>query len=138
MTGTDAYWLHGRAVNRTGSASQRTSWCPRTWVSALAVVGFLSGWPGLCLANADGNELLRKCVPATWNEFFYCEGYLAGVAETPWPTVPPQRVCSPAGVTLDQITNIVVRYLQAHPETRHGPAPALIIAALAEAFPCRR
>ena len=34
--------------------------------------------------------------------------------------------------------DVVVRYLQAHPEIRHYPATVLTQMALAEAFPCKR
>jgi hypothetical protein len=41
-----------------------------------------------------------------------------------------------SGVRTDQLLDVVLLYLRDHPETRHQPAPALVINALKEKSPC--
>jgi Rap1a immunity proteins len=44
--------------------------------------------------------------------------------------------CEPPGVTAGQVKDVVVRYLEKHPESRHAVGASLVLAALYEAFPC--
>lgn len=60
----------------------------------------------------------------TYQTAFFC-GYVIGVAE---------HLRTPAKVTHGQLCDIVVRYLEAHPEKRHLPGAVLIEAAFNEAF----
>jgi hypothetical protein len=87
------------------------------------------------------NELRRDCTapsPGTFTAGF-CLGYLKGVAEMSRlrekvPQLPP--VCVPEAVTVGQVRNIVVRYLEEHPEEWHYSSIVLVTNALDEAFPC--
>ena len=45
--------------------------------------------------------------------------------------------CMPYEVTAGQIAKIVVKYLEAHPETLHKQPMILVHAALDDAFPCK-
>ena len=89
------------------------------------------------LAEDTGNGLLEACLKL--EEPFargYCGGFVAGAGQAlQWGA---SDICLPAGVTLGQMSDVAVRYLQAHPEIRHHPAVALVRAALFEAFPCPR
>jgi hypothetical protein len=51
-------------------------------------------------------------------------------------SLPRPAVCPPAGVVIDQPTDIVLKYIDADPETRHYTAPTLIGIVLIDAFPC--
>jgi Rap1a immunity proteins len=66
-----------------------------------------------------------------------CTGYIWGVVDV---FVDAKRMfCVPqgnSGVRTDQLLDVVLLYLRDHPETRHQPAPALVINALKEKFPC--
>jgi hypothetical protein len=44
--------------------------------------------------------------------------------------------CIPESATNQQLKDVVVRYLERHPETRHQPARMLANLALGKAFPC--
>ena len=48
-----------------------------------------------------------------------------------------QSPCPSAGVTEQQIAEVVVKWLSDHPEQRHLPAPYIVMTALNEAFPCK-
>jgi len=45
-------------------------------------------------------------------------------------------VCLPVEVEASQLLDLLVRYLQSHPESRHEPARALYYLALRETIPC--
>ena len=69
-----------------------------------------------------------------------CLGYAGGIADAltafsiAYPTM--VQVCMPAGITMQQTMDVVIRHLQAHPEDRHLPAAALAIEAFVATFPC--
>ena len=44
--------------------------------------------------------------------------------------------CRPEAATVGQVRDVVVAYLKAHPESRHGESIGLIVNALLEAWPC--
>ena len=82
----------------------------------------------------DGNELLKHCLePMGTAESSYCLGYISGAAD-----MLGDDICAPKEVNRGQMNDIVVRYLQAHPELRQRSGIDLARAALKEAFPCKR
>jgi hypothetical protein len=111
------------------------------------------GLLSLCLgasANAeevrgDGKELLQYCtessprdplgpVKAAW-----CVGYLLGIDDMRRfsATLPHRSTdCMPEGVTMAQMKEIVVNYLQEHPEELRYSSAVLVHNALKHAFPC--
>jgi hypothetical protein len=46
-------------------------------------------------------------------------------------------LCDEAGINLEQLTVIVKRYLENHPEKWNAPASTLVIEAMREAWPCK-
>lgn len=68
-----------------------------------------------------------------------CEGYIAGVVDTyeAFRTAPAKKVCLPPGVTMDQLRRVVKKSLEDNPAHLHQPAVALVVAALADGFPCK-
>jgi len=48
----------------------------------------------------------------------------------------PQAVCVSEGVTPEQLKDVVISHLLAHPEIRHEAASVLALIALQRAFPC--
>ena len=98
-----------------------------------------------------GNVLLDRCTAKeTGNgfaEIAFCAGYVAGIADmldrTTLVTSPDGgghwqiRACVPPGVTINQLMDVVVRFLRAAPEVRHSIANILATKAISDAFPCR-
>lgn len=87
------------------------------------------------------NELLRDCTAPLRGTFTsgFCLGYLKGAAEmsrlrAKLPNLP--TVCVPDALTVGQVRNIVVSYIEEHPEELHYASIALVNNALDEAFPC--
>lgn len=102
------------------------------------LLGVACGGPGwAAAAEGSGNQLLAECLePHSVFGYSYCLGFISGAADTL--VFHTNDVCVPEKVTRGQTMDIVVRYLQAHPEIRHYASTTLAKAALMEAFPCRR
>jgi hypothetical protein len=78
--------------------------------------------------TSDGPYLLGRCI-----------GYVVGIADVMSADndVNGYRACIPTdGVTEAQLRDVVTRFLNAHPETRHLLAAGLVAQALHEAFAC--
>ena len=85
----------------------------------------------------SGNELHMWCQNDNLDP---CAAYILGVTDTVslnGGTTAGWRVCKPLeGVIIGQVRDIIIAFLKAHPEKRHGGAANLVVQALAEAFPC--
>ena len=62
----------------------------------------------------------------------YCLGIVQGVSDT------SQDVCPGEHVSYIQITRVVLKYLQDHPEQLDQHGSTLVYRALAKAFPCQK
>jgi hypothetical protein len=79
----------------------------------------------------DGNDLLRWCT----SKDALCTGYVAGVSDELSRNGP--TVCRPEHVTVEQLRELVTRYLERHPEERQLQASSLVVGAMRDAWPCR-
>lgn len=92
----------------------------------------------------DGNQIYNLCQGYKTDGLAGklgpgCHLYIAGVAQTLVLADDNALITAPCpgkGVTEEQITDVVIKYLDNHPENRQLPAPFLIGKALNEAFPC--
>jgi hypothetical protein len=87
----------------------------------------------------NGNGLLRSCT-SEGAEQSYCLGFIFGVMEgvyykaiadstrLPW--------CHPNGVQMEQIRDVIMKYLRDRPERRQMRSAGLIMSALQQAWPC--
>ena len=69
-----------------------------------------------------------------------CLGYIIGSTDS-WASAMaaagrPQVICIPPGASNDQITQMTVRYIRAHPEEAGSNAAVVVFAALKSTFPC--
>ena len=98
---------------------------------------------------ADGNELFKwgrewqRSDTQTSRDAGSYTGYIQGLIDLHSDLSDPEIgiiklkvFCLPAGAQLDQALNIVIRYLEAHPEKHEFTASSLVASALWEAFPC--
>ena len=116
----------------------------------LFVAAFLAFSSSSVMAEGfvDGREILGPCLQArdkmttASHDAGRCFGFLSGVADlydimTSEGLVKPSY-CPPVNVSLIRMINVVVNYLQQHPEDLHYSASSLVMAAYADAFPCAR
>jgi hypothetical protein len=94
--------------------------------------------PGGYPSFLNGNKLLALCEGDTGGRTD-CIAYLEGVVDG-WRFVnyladPDTPVCA-ADAVGNQLRDVVVNYLKAHPEHRDDPAAALVTDAITEAWHC--
>jgi hypothetical protein len=100
----------------------------------------------VCLPTATradvttGKELWPLCTSKGATENSLCFGYVTAIAEAMGqPTgVYGWRACVPEQVTRKQVVDVVMRYLDQHPEERHSTAGSLVANVLAKAFRCKQ
>jgi hypothetical protein len=93
-------------------------------------------WATSAFAAFDsGNALLESCDNATdaWKQS-HCLAYIAGVSDV---LDGMHITCTGGRVSLDQVKDVVVKYLREHPEQRNSDADDSTSTALALAFPCK-
>lgn len=84
-----------------------------------------------------GNDLYDRCTESTAASTYvanyaFCRGYIYAAADF-YGTVAAENgrpSCRRAGVTGQQIVDIVIKYLRDHPEERHKPANYSVIAVI--------
>jgi Ssp1 endopeptidase immunity protein Rap1a len=91
----------------------------------------------------SGNTLLTSCRSTNRTE---CIGYIAGLLdmygfmeaaeEGTLKKAGNRPFCIPDSVTIDQLADVVVKFLDAHPTHRHYEAAGLLAGAFMEGFPC--
>lgn len=69
----------------------------------------------------------------------YCAGFIHGVVGVHGErtTIYGHRACLPLSVTVRRLREIVVKWLEDHPEKRHLIAHGLLGEALSQTYPCR-
>lgn len=112
----------------------------KPWASLIAIAALVASVSARA-GYVEGDDLNKMCNPDPSDA---CAFYVVGVWDT-WaiwqaPDDPESRrrgsVCKPEGVGGVQLAAIVAKYLRERPESWHESAAFLIVAALAEAFPC--
>jgi hypothetical protein len=84
----------------------------------------------------DGNRLFKLCTGPSQVERAACYGYMEGVLDSlnAHLMIDEGANCVRAGIQTEQVHDVVVNYLRAHPERRHGVAAVLASAAMIEAW----
>ena len=107
----------------------------------LAAVAMLSS-RGAWAALYTGNELLSHCSDsdAVYNNGL-CIGFIAGVSDLHSTFVNAEilsqpQVCVADQVTLGQLEEVVVKFLNDNRESLHESASGLVMVALRSAYPC--
>jgi hypothetical protein len=79
-----------------------------------------------------GNELHQHCK----SNAYLCLGYTVGAGTMFEFQMRGEMPLCVDGVTINQVRDVVVKYLKDHPETRHEHALYLIARAMRESFAC--
>ncbi len=94
------------------------------------------GWPYF-----SGEELYGWCRSGDVADRRACEIYVCGLSDGMATALMinhkrPYRICLRHGMTCGPVSEVVVKYLEAHPADRARPASELAGEALRDAFPC--
>ena len=114
-------------------------------------------WPVAGMAGAGfhtGNQLQEWCVGTYMGEpnfsvakYNQCVAYLAGISDSAkalsaWGYrnngIAPTGSCIPKGVTVEQLRAAWLKYASKQPENLHLAASTQVLAAIYEAWPCKR
>jgi hypothetical protein len=94
----------------------------------------------------DGNKLYEECTTPKSRSTHYqdsasCISFVLGVSDMNGLMAPLRDVeplfCVPQTATSGQLKDITVKYLENHPERRHGLAAGEVMMALRQSFPCK-
>jgi hypothetical protein len=80
----------------------------------------------------SGNDLYKDLNSSSAQLNMYALGYVIGVADS----ILNIAVCIPPSVTQGQLQDVMKNYLHANPQNRDVSAHMLVIAALAQHWPC--
>jgi Rap1a immunity proteins len=83
-----------------------------------------------------GDELLEMCRVNRSQCIDFVAGASDAIGGLQAIGATPVLVCTKPGVTVVQLTDVAVQWLEAHPQARKDGAGGLIWAALVETFPC--
>ncbi len=83
----------------------------------------------------SGNQLKEQCNKATGSYGRgVCHGYVAGINDAGGDIL----FCTPSNVTLGQITDMVIKYINENPAQLHNSADRIVISAISKDFPCNK
>lgn len=86
----------------------------------------------------SGNQLLGYCPELEKSEEWgYCVGYVVAIADVESPKS-KKDFCIPPAVVQSQLAKVAVKWLIENPDKLHYAANSLVLAALAQAFPCKK
>lgn len=93
----------------------------------------------------SGNELLNVCStdrddPTYFEKTYECVAYISGAVDAFNTTREANglKKCIPAKVTINQLKDVTVRYLEANPVDRRNSASSLVFAGTRKAWPCAK
>ncbi len=106
-------------------------------VAALALVLVSTAASAQGKTAATGNQMMGLCHSAEAFGQGLCVGFAMAVAGlASWLPYDAPAACFMETVTLGQLRDIMVKYLDDHPEELHYSATSLAAKAFAKAFPC--
>jgi len=108
----------------------------------LAVAGPL-GWAEPAKAEFEsGDSILKECEVSRSSSTYYqsnafCIGYLSGVVDA-LSTLNALKgeTCGPDDMTLEQLLDVVIKYLHDNPQSRHASAALVTWSAMNQAYGC--
>ena len=114
--------------------------CPRRFTAPFALALLLAsaamaaaqpatpGW-----TQTTAKELATQCHASDPIKRASCLGYITGVYDLQFAPTPPQGVCPPPNLNPENLTAVVVSYIDTHED---GPAPNAIAQSVVRFFPC--
>jgi hypothetical protein len=110
-------------------------------LSCLALTLFISSGvqAGSSEAFLRANQLYSLCSSESKLDNAVCEGYIIGVNDSVFSGHLSNvfQVCYPAGVTIEQLRLILVKYMETVPDKLHFVAEGIVAEGLATVFQCQ-
>lgn len=109
-----------------------------TVVSLLfGVIGFSA--PAMAAKTyVTGKELQRYCLSSLNTDYGYCAGFITGVADVMFiEDIGGKRSCHKPTVRSQELIDLVLTYMEHHPEVYRNTARSIVVGALSQNFPCK-
>lgn len=107
--------------------------CVLAWPS-FAIAGFVTGFDLSKWGDAQDRIIAGRGTALDYQEAANLYGYVAGVHDALDGVV----FCSPGTARAGQLMAVVQKYVKEHPERWDNDANYLVVAALKDAFPCKK
>ena len=104
---------------------------PHNWLTPPDLAGGSNGR----IAYMTGNNFLAQCRNSRASCEIYVQGVNDGLFAAIVGTSRDLPYCIPEGSTISQVTDVVLNFMDRHPEDRHLLAPTIIANALQMAWP---
>ncbi len=111
-------------------------------------MGRIAGLVACCLALAaparaeyfeTGRDLYQKCKAAGTASQVFCFGFIIGIADVMEDnSLDGRSACIPKDATIQQVAEVVIRFLEDNPDIRDFTGESLTVQALSERYPCTR
>jgi hypothetical protein len=127
--------MHPRRQSRRRPAAHLT----------LAAAALLAALAGLEVSGAraeyfeTGRDLYQKCrTPGTAAQVF-CFGFIIGIADVMEDNpLDGRSACIPRDASIQQVTEVVIGFLERNPDIRDFTGESLAVQALSDKFPCAK
>lgn len=113
----------------------------RTWRAACRLAGF--GMLAAAGAHAEyfetGRDLYQKCSAAGTASQVYCFGFIIGIADVMEDNpLDGRSACIPRDASIQQVTEVVITFLEKNPDIRDFTGESLTVQALSDKYPCKK
>ena len=86
-----------------------------------------------------GRDLHLKCKAAGTAQQVFCFGYIIGIADVMEDNpLDGRSACIPRDASIQQVTDVVITFLEQNPDIREFTGESLAVQALSEKYPCAR
>src|SRR5258708_5051567 len=86
-----------------------------------------------------GRDLYTKCKATGSAAQGFCFGFIIGIADVMEDNpLDGRSACIPKEATVQQVTEVVIRFLENNPDIRDFTGESLTVQALSEKYPCAR
>ena len=86
-----------------------------------------------------GRDLYKKCRDTGTASQVFCLGFIIGIADVMEDNpLDGRSACIPREASIQQVADVVIRFLEANPDIREFTGESLAVQALSERYPCAK
>jgi hypothetical protein len=109
------------------------------------IAGVIAGCLALAPAHGSaeyfetGRDLYQKCRAGGTAQQVFCFGFIIGIADVMEDNrLDGRSACIPKDASIQQVTDVVIGFLERNPDIRDFTGESLTVQALSEKYPCSR
>jgi len=125
-------------ARETGILPAVTRWIAIAGMPLALALALVSG-PARAEYFETGRDLHLKCKAAGTAQQVFCFGFIIGIADVMEDNpLDGRSACIPRNATIQQVTGVVIEFLDRNPDIRDFTAESLVVQALSEKYPCAK